>query len=190
MWMGGLSLLGAFAGNEFGRHGGANTLMHKVGGKVPLVETLRGWFYPKAYANKASSMLGYMAYMGAGVAVGSTLGKHMSVHPTELDADAKGAAISGDPQGLAAALTALQQHSPRTGFMIKVAQMRSGYPSMEKRIENLRRLAGQQQDVPVVAQPSMQPAQPMAITGDQPTLAVSGIVGSERVAASVGPALN
>ena len=190
MWMGGLSMLGAFAGNEFGRKGGANTLMHAVGGKVPLVETLRGWFYPKAYTNKASSMLGYMAYMGAGVAVGSTAGKHMSVHPTELDADAKGAAISGDPEGLAAALAALQQHSPRTSFMTKVAQMRSGYPSTEKRIEHLRRLAGQQQDVPVVAQPSMQLVQPMMITAEHPTVAVSDIAGSERVAAAIGPALN
>lgn len=184
LWSGGLAGIGAFAGNEFGRHGGANMLMHHVGNKLPLVEKLRGLLYPKPYVNSASSLIGYSAYIAAGVSMGAMVGRHLSVHPTELDADAKGAAISGDPAGLANALETLQRHVPNKGLKRSMAQVSSGYPTMAKRVKQLNTMAASGGYSPVIHEVDQRVAQSVAShePTHTPAPAVHGAASAGRVA--------
>lgn len=81
------------------------------------------------------------AVLAAGATVGGAVANQLSVRPTELDADAKGARISGDPLGLASALRKLDasrgHHPVRTFF----AHLMSGYPTITSRIETLEAMA-------------------------------------------------
>lgn len=140
-WMGIGAALGIWAGNEFGRHGGVNMMMHRVGKSLPLVEKARGVLYPfyKEYRAVPSSTLGSLMYMSAAATVGMTLGKHLSVRPTELDADAKGAYISQDPEALSSALRKIDDYvktQPTTKQWL--GKIKSGYPSTRLRIEQLK----------------------------------------------------
>ena len=199
MWMGGLGAIGAWAGNEFGRAGGANMLLAKAASKWPVLETIRGFFYRGPFVGHPSSLLGSSLYVAAGVGVGATIGKHASVRPTELDADAKGAFICGDAAGLAMALQSLDQHVKRSGLAQTVGLLRSGYPSMQRRITSLQRMAEQspQRSVldslpPVppapVAAPEAQTA--AAAPSAQPSASVHQAAAAGRVGTAVtAPAL-
>lgn len=141
LWIGAGAALGLMAGNEFGRHGGLNMLMHAVGKKMGVVETLRGWVYPyyKEYRQMPSSTLGSLMYMSAAATVGMTLGKHLSVRPTELDADAKGAYISQDPEALSTALRKIGDFAKAQPITKQwMGRIRSGYPSTQLRQEQLK----------------------------------------------------
>lgn len=181
--------VGMVLGNEFGRHGGAHRALGALGSKMPIFDKIKNLFYGAHYARQQSSTLGSLIYMSVGAGVGQLIGRQLTVRPTELDADTKGAAVSGDPQGLALALGQLQQHSPRKGLLSTLAQIQSGYPSTESRIANLQRLAAQQAETPVMDQVNLQAAPAVTPTANQPTMAVSSIVGKERVSAPASPAL-
>lgn len=191
LWTAALGGLGGVAGNEFGRHGGANTLLHAVGQKIPFVEKLRGLVYPKIYEKKASSLLGYSAYVGIAAGAGALVARNISVRSTELDADEKGAAISGDPLALAAALRTQVSQSQRGPFMNKLAHWRAGYPSVEKRVANLERMAREQALQPALTQPQAAPglAEGMEPAPASPRFAVNSIASAERVGETPGPAI-
>ncbi len=184
LWSGGLGGLAGAAGNEFGRRGGLNMALTKLGTKFPIFEKLQNALYGVAHKGAPSSVLGSLVYIGAGISAGAMLGRHFSVRPTELDADTKGAAISGDPTGLAAALNALQQHAPRRGIKRVLAHVQSGYPSTEKRVIHLQALAGQAAYRPALNEIDTLAAQPQAAqqANAAPAAAVQGVASAGRIA--------
>ncbi len=146
----GLTGLGAVAGREAARAGlierPVAALLNKWGPTQRLLTTLSGWG-EKIYGtgnHAKTSVLRPIAYIAAGMGLGGILARKLTVHSTELDADTKGASISGDPRGLALALAALEAHR-EPGFMSKLAEWKSGYPSAAKRIEHLNTLADTQE---------------------------------------------
>lgn len=113
---------------------------------------VRKWSKGSVLAQAADELF----FLLAGGAVGSVVANNVAVRPTELDADAKGAQISGDPEALISALQKLQgAHSEKT-FLSRLAQLRSGYPSTETRIERLREIASRMHSAgaPVVQLPT------------------------------------
>jgi Zn-dependent protease with chaperone function len=174
-WMGALGTAGALIGNEFGRHGGLNMLMHRVGEKWNFVEKARAWVYPlqKEYKSMPSSVLGSLIYISAGATVGAVVGKHLSVRPTELDADAKGAYISEDPKSLASALDKLQDYiSQQSTFKQWAGRINSGYPSTHERVGRLQGM----------------PNRPAGVE-TSPKHQLQEVASSERVGTAVTPAL-
>lgn len=190
MWMGGLGALGAVVGNEAARRGGTNRLLHAIGSKLSFIETLRGWVYPKVYEQKASSALGYAFFISTAAAIGSMIGRNISVRSTELDADAKGAAISGDPLAMASALGKMQACSRRSPFMEAKARIDAGYPKTEKRVENLKRIAIEQPMESALAQAEANHVAPAtAAATPEPQFEVNNIASAERVAPARGTAI-
>jgi Zn-dependent protease with chaperone function len=116
--------------------------------------------------------------LSIGAFLGGIVANNIAVRPTELDADAKGARISGDPEALISALQKLQAAHP-TSALGKLAQIRSGYPSTETRIEKLREIAAQMQPQTAPVTTTAQPTLPTT----QPTHAVSHITPSARLEA-------
>ena len=139
-----LGAAGAVAGNEIARAGGIGRPLSRLLSKWAPASRLLDKIYGPERLQRPASLLSSLVYIGAGVALGSALANRVSVHPTELDADAKGAALSGDPEGLALALTQLKRHMENhNGFGIKLRQLASGYPSLDKRIDRLGTLEAQ-----------------------------------------------
>ncbi|MES2983865.1 MAG: M48 family metalloprotease [Pseudomonadota bacterium] len=87
------------------------------------------------------SLLGSVAAVAIGAGIGGIVANKVSVRPTELDADRKGALISGDPLGLISALNKLDESRGEKTLYQRFRAFKSGYPSHEARIENLRALA-------------------------------------------------
>lgn len=192
MWTGVLGGGGAVLGNEFGRAGGLNMALIKMGQRWPIFARAQDVLYGASRTGAPSSVMGSLLYIAAGASAGAIVARHLSVHPTEMDADAKGAAISGDPLALASALKALQNHSTRSGVVGKLNFLRSGYPSMDKRVDRLEQLARQNGNVlsPVLAETlPAQPAVATSATEEKPRFAVSGIASAERVGEVSGPAI-
>ena len=123
------------------------------------------------------------AVLGVGAMVGTVVANQATVRPTELDADRKGAAISGDPQGLANALRKLGSHQGRNPVLNFFMHLKSGYPAVETRIEKLEEIARTMAATPQpVARPQAQPAV-------QPSSQVTGVMASERLGTPVEPSL-
>lgn len=188
-WM---AVAGVLAGNEIGRH-------HPLGRGVAA--TLGQWQPTRGIANWLSThvvphaLVSRLAFISLGLSAGAMLANQISVKPGELDSDKHGAELSGDPQGLAMALQVLKQHAPPETFGSTWRRWKSGYPTLDKRIENLQRMP---QGVPVV---SLITNAPHAVTPqtdaplhvrtpeDQPRAAVQ-MATSERLAAPLSaPAL-
>lgn len=182
---------GAVLGNELGRYSMFGKWAERAANKWEPTRKMFSWLHP--HGIQSPSFLGAGLSIATFSSIGAAAGRHFSVRPTELDADAKGAAISGDPLALASALGQLQSHAHRSTFKTVMAQVRSGYPSTEKRIANLEQIASQQPMVPVLAElEAAQRAQQAAAENPhapRPQAAVSHITGAERVAAVDGPAL-
>ncbi|MFZ4540886.1 MAG: M48 family metallopeptidase, partial [Rickettsiales bacterium] len=100
---------------------------------------------------KHLSPLDSVIYMLVGGSLGLIAANQVSVRPTELDADRKGAMISGDPEGLILALGKLEEGRGRPSLYKLYRKIQSGYPSTETRIERLRQMAA-----------NMPPASPVA----------------------------
>jgi Zn-dependent protease with chaperone function len=181
----GLAGAGMAAGNEFGRHGGVSTVSGKLAERFPKATPVLKWFGLNPQG-RASSALGYAAYIGAGAVAGSVLANQLTVRPTELDADRKGAHISADPQGLASALEVLQQSASKKTLLGTLTHLRSGYPSVQARIDQLRQMGSA--EAPVLAQVLTPKPAPAAAT--TPQSQVQQVALAERVGAPVqGPAL-
>ncbi len=134
----GLGGVGLLLGNSFAKRGGIGALIKEVE-NPSLVRR----FAHKVFGNgkESSSVLASEVYMTAGAAIGGVTANQLTVRPTELDADRKGTLISGDPEGLIAALTKLQNHHDKKPILSWIRQIQSGYPSMETRIARLREMA-------------------------------------------------
>lgn len=156
---GALGLAGMLVGGEVARAGGfGRKVSDFISNRFASVNNLLTKIYG-ADRSRSSSLPVAAAYIGMGFTVGSIIANHISVRPTELDADAKGARISGDPEGLALALETLAKHMPERGILHKLNALRSGYPSIETRVRKLRELAVQQpaQFKPIALMPSPVP---------------------------------
>lgn len=191
-WMGALGGAGALAGNQLGRAGGLGMMLTKLGTRWPFAAKLQQWIYGAAHVpGTHSSVLGSLVYMAAGITVGGYIANNLSVNPTELDADAKGAAISGDPQGLANALHTLHSHSAGSSWHNTKERLKKGYPTLEKRVANLQNMANQPgAPVPVIAEVEAHPEK-FAPTqhSREPRFAVSDIASAERLEQVPGPAI-
>lgn len=110
---------------------------------------------PRAHDLPPASFLGSVASIAAGAAIGSIAANHISVKPTELQADLDGVAISGDPEALASALRKLQAADHRGPVRKLWAYVRSGYPTTDQRVENIQRAARDTvvQPLPIALQP-------------------------------------
>ena len=176
---------GALLGNEVARRGGFNAITHYLGTKWSPLAKAHEFFYGAKRVGQPASTLSALGFIVTGAFIGNTFGKQFSVHPTELDADAKGAAISGDPAGLAAALTTLQQHMPPKSIKRLWRETLSGYPSVDKRIGNLQRMEAGGGYRPVVneiaAAAAPTAAAPSAVHA--PAMAVHGAASAGRLAA-------
>lgn len=164
---------GVVAGNLFGRSGGIGRFIDHTKPNPGFVRKAAKWLFGDGLDQ--SSVLATEIYMGIGGAAGSIAASNLTVRPTELDADRKGASISGDPEGLILALQKLEQNR-HAGLAARiVGQILSGYPSTETRIDRLRTIAR-----------TMHPeAPPAAAIAAYPLPQVSAVSSAERVAAPV-----
>lgn len=175
----------AVAHQFIGKRGAFGGVLDKTIGRIGAGE----WLLDKVYSRNGGQAMGFftglMTYLGFSMA--STLvGKQFSVLPTELDADAKGAVISGDPKGLALALGTLRDHLPKSKFKMVIGRMFSGYPSFETRIARLEAMGSNPSaevainvsaPVPLANEPA--PAMPA------PKMAISQVALAERVGTPV-----
>ncbi len=123
--------------------------------------------------------------MSIGSMLGGMVANQVSVKPTELQADLRGAAISGDPMGLVSALQKLESSRTRSPITNALAHLQSGYPTTHQRIENLKRVAVQMPvhpaGMPVAVFNSDLP--PLKAPATQPSPQVSSISADVRVGA-------
>lgn len=173
---------GLLAGNAFAKRGGFGALIKEV--ENPNILRRAGqWLFGNG--KDGASVLASEVYMAGGASVGLVAANQISVRPTELEADRKGAQISGDPEGLIAALTKLEseRHGSAIGRFFRLVQ--SGYPATETRIEKLRVIAQTMpHPTPADALPTVTPA---AVTPSPtpldatPQPQIHSVTGSERV---------
>lgn len=168
---------GAVVGDHIAYNGG-------IGAYMKLDEMKPGrWKNAMHYlfdnGKKPLSMLGYAWYIFLGASAGSVVAAQVSVRPTELDADRKGAMISGDPEALVSALTKLEESRTKNPLIRWYRKIESGYPSTETRKERLREMAHK-----MPLPPSEAPAPAMgAPLLAAPRMQVSAVTDAARVAA-------
>ncbi len=135
-------------------------------------EAAAQWLTGAQPRHQPISLLGYGAMMAAGAGIGMVAANHVSVKPTELQADLDGVAISGDGEALASALIKMQAADPRGPVGRWFGYMVSGYPTVNERVANIRRASADM------------PANPVPITLEPvPQLRVHGATLGERVEA-------
>ena len=177
---------GIVAGNYFAYKGGFGSLMNH---DVPNPSSLRRfgtWLFGRG--DKPLSVLSFIIAMTLGANLGSVVANQVSVRPTELDADHKGAIISGDPEGLISALKKLEDVPHKNPFFHFLRQIQSGYPSTETRIRKLREFMESNPQIATALPVSPPPV--AAIQADSPGLQVSGAAAlTERMGAPVVAAL-
>ena len=120
--------------------------------------------------------------------LGSIVANQISVRPTELDADRKGAHISGDPEGLISALQKLEGSRKAGPLTRAFAMLTSGYPSTETRINRLRAIAQSIPEAPAAPVAEVAPV-PVDAIGSSPTALITGAALAARVSAPDTPAL-
>lgn len=141
--------LGMLAGNYFGHWGGVGKLIDHATPNPGMIRRALSWVSDVGV--KPSSLFATQVYMGIGAAIGAITANHLTVRPTELEADRKGARISGDPQALISELRKFEkveaEHPVRTAH----AYVYSGYPSITKRVQELEKIATETTPNPVQA---------------------------------------
>ncbi len=173
--------MGALLGNFVGKVGGigpvASTGLHKLGKPGRLAAD----FLFGPHREGPASLLGSAAYIGMGAATGLMVANQITVKPTELQADIDGTIISGDPDALISALEKLHASDTRKGLGRWFGYLKSGYPTMEQRIEVIRKVGAEQsgQPLPEVLAPVGRPAPESA----QPLAKVHEVTLGDRVAA-------
>jgi hypothetical protein len=146
-----------------------------------------------AEKGKPLFLVGTCASIFGGAAIGGVVAKQLSVSPTELDADCKGARISGDPQGLISALSKLEASNKPNPIMKFFLHLMSGYPSTDHRQNKLREIAAAMpHDIPPVIASlknlQMRPSlvtPPQALGSDAPGQQVSSAALAERMGTPV-----
>jgi len=172
----------AVVGDSLARGGGIGSVA-KLDEMKPgrLKNTLQYLFN---HDKKALSLIGSAFYVVVGWTLGSIIANQLTVRPTELDADKKGALISGDPEALISALTKLEENHGKFSIVKAFRKLKSGYPSMETRIERLREVARTMPPQPIEQTPVMMP-QDMATTPAHaaPTQQIHAISEAQRMGA-------
>lgn len=135
---------GVVLGDRIAHHGGIGSYINyeKMNEGFPKQAT-RFLFGAE---KKPLSWLDSIIYMVIGGSLGGIFARQISVHPTELEADRKGARISGDPEGLISALNKLedlraQKHGVWPAIKRGVRFITSGYPSTDTRVAKLQHIA-------------------------------------------------
>lgn len=181
---------GLVLGDHFAYHGGiGHYLKADVANPGFLRRAALGLF---GNGKAPLSFLGSAASVAAGGALGMMVANQVSVRPTELDADRKGALISGDPEGLISALSKLDHGRKASPIRTFFSYLQSGYPSMETRIRRLRELEQRM--------PAESPAAPMEAVAPVPVAQaevammmpgaqIHSAMQAERVGTPVAPAL-
>jgi Zn-dependent protease with chaperone function len=184
-----LGLAGIILGDIFGRHGGFGRYIKEIE-NPGFLRRFGHWVFGKP--SDASLLSTRALYVGAGSFVGTVIGSQLSVHPTELDADRKGAVISGDPQGLISALTKLEGTRTHKTIGQKILRtigfITSGYPSTENRIAKLQAIANAMPADVTPAIALIEPVDPrtpvaaaVALKEASPSLQVSNVSNTARV---------
>lgn len=180
------SAAGALAGNFVGKMGGTDP--HGVArdmdrGFMAMLGPFGRWInehfltqLPHTDTPRPASLLGYAMYIAGGALLGQVAANQISVKPTELQADLDGVAISGDAEALASALSKMQASDPRGAFSRWLGYLKSGYPTVDERVDNIRRAASELPPNPV---PAVLGPVPVA----RPRPQVNGVALGERVAA-------
>lgn len=165
---------GALVGNYLAKvpitpEPGEHWLLQRLGPAGRFLE--RHFFTPvPGTLPRPSSLLGSVVMILAGIGIGQIAANQIAVKPTELQADLDGVAISGDPQALASALTKMKEADPRGPVRRWWGYLKSGYPTVEERVDNIRRAAAER------------PAHPVpAALGPVPGTQVQGVAHAERI---------
>ena len=117
---------------------------------------------------------------------GRLLGHKQFVSTNELEADRRGAIISGDPAGLASALRKVEASQAQERITWR-ERMEAGYPSFEGRIERLEKMAQEMPQVSESAPQHLHHAPPVHGRESEPKRQVSGITSTHRVTALDAP---
>lgn len=196
----GFAFAGAYAGDKFAERGGIGSLIRyeKMG---------EGWFKQSLIkmfgdGTKPHGFWRSFANGIAGAYLATIPARQLTVHPTELDADRKGAMISGDPEGLVMALSKLedmrhQKQGVWPAIKRGVAFVLSGYPSTDYRMGKLRAMA---QTMPPGLTPAYQmTGQQVAAASQHPSVApelaatpsaqINSVSAAERVEQVATPAI-
>lgn len=151
-----VSVLGHELGHGSSEHTkprAAATLLYAAAGLVlGLFVNSRVRFLPDKAGLLLAETEGLVA-LGTTLTLASTVSNQISVRPTEYQADLRGAAISGDPQGLASALRKLGETRKDKPFSRFLSQLLSGYPATDARVRNLEQLASEWAQQGYVPQP-------------------------------------
>ena len=165
--------LGIVMGNEYAHRGGLGPFLRKISPEGSWLHRSTHYINPEA---RPLSVLGSILSMAiGGYYVGSIVAKQMTVRPTELNADVKSIAISGDPQSFISALQKIDALTPKHTFRSAREHFESGYPSLEQRINNLKSLPA------IIPSPTVSEISPTAPLAATPSAQVSGIAATARV---------
>ncbi|MBX9725756.1 MAG: M48 family metalloprotease, partial [Rickettsiales bacterium] len=155
---------------------------------LPFFQRARNWIAtgPSNFLRTAINILGILT----GAYAGQIAAHYAAYRPTELDADRKGACISGDPEGLISALNKLESTHKSSPLVRSINQLLSSHPSTETRIRRLSSIA-QTMPAPPPAAPVAEVAPiPVAATGSSPTALITGAaLAEQRVSAMDAPAM-
>ena len=169
--------LGLYAGDRFAHRGGISSLIDHTSPNPGPIKRAARWVF--GAPDLRPSPLSYLFYMAIGVGLGSIVANQVSVRPTELEADRKGAQISGDPEALISALEKLVASRGEKDAKQWFRFIKSGYPSHASRINHLRDIAKTMPTNPVMPDPVVAPA-PVA---NAPTPQITAASLEERVVA-------
>lgn len=181
----------ALLGNWFSNRGGPGRLV-KDASEIVNPSRLRkvfNFFY--GIGDRPASIMATSLYISAAAGTGAIIANQASIRPTELDADRKSVAISGDAEGLISALSKLNARGEKT-LMQHFRHLRSGYPTIEHRIERLREIGASMPHIePVIKDVQRQAAglDPAAPAPSAPQPGPAAQVHDVALAARVGEAL-
>ena len=182
-----LQTTGIVAGGYFAHNGGFGKLMNHDVANPGLLRRFGTWVLGRG--DKPLSVLSSLIAMIVGLNIGSIVANQVSVRPTELEADRKGAMISGDPEGMISALQKLEASRKAGPVASFIAHLCSGYPSTEKRISSLRNMIQSGPVTPTPAPVAEVAPLNVAAAGVSPTALITGAALAERVGTPVTPAL-
>lgn len=131
---------------------------------------------------KPVSMLGYAYHIFLTAGAGLIVANKTTVHPTELEADRKGTAISGDPQALLSLLHKLEDARGQKTFGKWFRWFRSGYPTMDERYQQIEQIiASKLPEEPVSAAVLRTPVEPLPPPAHAPASQISQVQEASRV---------
>lgn len=143
-------------------------------------------------ASGKSSLLALFVKIGAimtGAYTGKVVANYVAFRPTELDADRKGAVISGDPEGLIMAIDKLYKSHPAGTLKGALGSLLATHPSGETRIRHLRKLAQTAPPLPDITTMDEVAPVPLSVADGAPSALITGAALAERVGSPVAPAV-